>query len=277
MAWPTVYVEYARGPASRAASPIVAAARRTRPPASTGSRHDDRRRHPDEEHRDAESRDEGGAALEEDARGRGAREDRDGERDAAVPRPRPERPHVDGAAADEGGDRRHESDGVVAVDVPDMRLKTRPVTASQPPHMRYAARRRSVRGARPRRTIPVTTAMRANGRSHATWPPSSALKRRRTPGVPEKPPPPIPPPPADIPKTRARPSYPRTRSIAESVVLPPMNGRDEAGMSSTAATHQADETTTAIAEAASPATRRRTEPGAATAQTNAKAGRTRYA
>ena len=146
-------------------------------------RDDDRRDHPDRERRDAQAGHEVRRSAQEDACHRGARQDGGRQRDAAQARPLPQRPHVHHARADEGRDGRHQRDRVVAVDDPGHEAEHEPghERASRPTGGTRHGGSPSA-AARPRMAMPATRAMSANGSSHATWPPNSALKSRRMPG-----------------------------------------------------------------------------------------------
>src|SRR5262245_14105162 len=133
--------------------------------------------------------------------------------------------------------------------MPLLREKTRPVTTSQLPHSQTCDRIAADSVSRRRTAQSVAAArIRAAGISHEICVPNSEPNIRVSPVEPHIPPPPGPPPPptlpVSLPVSRPRPLYPNASCNTELLVDPPTYGRAEAGVSSTAATHQPAATTT---------------------------------
>src|SRR3954451_20261228 len=120
--------------------------------------------------------------------------------------------------------------------MPCIQLKTAAVVTSQPPHSTYAALCED-------QISPATVRISAAGSSQEAWPPVCPSRSRDQPVSPQ----PLPPPPTlpvSSPVSRPIPLYPSVSSRIELVCEPPTYGRQEAGVSDTAATHQPAETMT---------------------------------
>ena len=176
--------------------------------------------------------------------------------------------------------------------MPAIRQNTSAVTTVQPPHSSSAARTRSVRGARRVSHSPATSRISAAGSSQEIWPPISALNSRVSPAWPPNPPMPAAAGTAALRYAgrqlgaaghRTATSAPRaTATVAraaedpaqavvaegqlqQAVVLSSRRctGRESAGHSATASSHQPADTTIATPAASSCRIRRQSVVGAA--------------
>ena len=151
--------------------------------------------------------------------------------------------------------------------MPLAKLKATAVTAKAPPTATIQPVRSSSRRSRLRTAIPMPPTS-ASPSSHPAWPPSASFSSRSGPVEPPKaPPPPMPPGPPAWPSSRPKPLYSRISEKTLLSVVPAIQGRLEAGVSSTI-TGQARPTATSAAPAASSwrsataaAARRDPEPG----------------